>query len=158
MIYLGTKFVVGIFRFAFPRFIGSILPYLSRRKQKCLLTRPRSTQVPWLLENQPFAPAAPGMARERRRAASTRLGKNHHRETMQGAGGGYDSTLDEFRAVLPVVATKEIVSRRRGRGGQRQAAPELRRPWDVELNPALTSTLGYSLPTPPFLRGSLIFI
>lgn len=86
MIYLGTKFVVGIFRFAFPRFIGSILPYLSRRKQKCLLTRPRSTQVPWLLENQPFAPAAPGMARERRRAASTRLGKNHHRETMQGAG------------------------------------------------------------------------
>lgn len=88
MIYLGTKFVVGIFRFAFPRFIGSILPYFSRRKQKCLLTRPRSTQVPWLLENQPFAPAAPGMARERRRAASTRLGKNHHRETMRGAGAG----------------------------------------------------------------------
>lgn len=91
MIYLGGKIVVGLFRFAFPRFIGSILSSLSRRKQKCLLIRPRSAQVPWLHENQPFSPAVPGMAREWREAPTTRLGKSYHRETVQGRRGRFPS-------------------------------------------------------------------
>lgn len=108
-----------------------------------------------LAPREPTFMAPAGMARERLEAPSTRLGKSYRRETVQG---GADAALAEFRAVLPVIPTKELVSHGRSREGQGQSAPEPRRPWDVELSPALTSGLGYSLPVPPFLRGSLIFI
>lgn len=150
MIYLGGKFVWGLLHISVPCFIGSILPSLSRRKQKCLLTERRSTQVPWLPENPPFAPAVPGTERERRVAPSTRLDKSYHEETVQG---GTNSALAEFRAVLLVISRKELVPHRRSREGQGQSAPEPRRPWDIELNPLSPRAWAISFLHPHFFGG-----
>lgn len=150
MIYLGGKFVLGLLHISIPRFIGSILPSLSRRKQKCLLTERRSIQVPWLPENPSFAPAALGTERERRVAPSTRLDESYHRETVQG---GANSALAEFRAVLPVISRKELVPHRRSREGQGQSAPEPRRPWDIELNPLPPRAWAISFLHPHFFGG-----
>lgn len=102
-----------------------------------------------------FSTSGRGDGKGKVETPSTLLGKSYHRETVQG---GPDSALAEFSAVLPVISTKELESHGQSWEGQDQSAPEPRRPWDVELNPALISGLGYSLPVPPFLRRSLIFI
>lgn len=148
MIYLGEKLFGVYFASLFPVSLEVFChPFREENKSAC-----------W---QDPVAHISLGSAR-------TNL--SHQRPRGRQGKGGRHQEPAYTKVTLEKQCSRRIQSsftndfnerempHRRSREGRRQSAPEPRRPWNVELNPALTPGLGYSLPVPPFLRGSLIFI